>query len=107
MESQILRNIQQNIANSPVRPYYADEVVVAHTMKAGKDSKGKVLKDAHIQLVFIDMTTQKPVDKIFISPITAMGLHKALGEAIVKIEKELKSKKLEKAKKTEKTDYIR
>jgi len=106
MDNQSLRNIQQNIANSPVRPLYADEVVVAHTIKAGKKDKGKVVKEGHLYLVFIDMTSHKPVDKIVISPITAMGLYKALGESIVKIEKELKSNKVEKTKKAE-TDYIR
>lgn len=107
MENQMLRNIHQNIANSPIRPFFADEVVVAHTIRAGKNSAGKVMKEAHLQLVFIDMTSQKPVDKIAITPITAMGLYKALGESLVKIEKELKSKKVEATKKKVETDYIR
>jgi hypothetical protein len=106
MDQQTLRNIQQNLANSPVRPIYADEVVVAHTIKAGKDKADKVTKEASLQLVFVDMTTQKPVDKVVITPITAMGLYKALGESIVKIEKEMKSKSMQRAKKVE-TDYIR
>ncbi len=105
MDTQALRNIQQNLANSSVRPLYADEVVVAHTIKAGKDGK-TVIKEGHLQLVFIDMTTQKPVEKVFISPLTAVGLYRALGESINKINKELKSKTIEKTKKTE-TDYIR
>lgn len=107
MENQTLRNIQQNMANSPVRALYADEAVVAHTIKSGKNKAGKTTKEAHLQLVFIDMTTQRPVDKIVISPITAMGLYNAIGESLVKIEKELKSKKVEKTKKESKPDYIR
>ncbi len=106
MDNQAIRNIQQNIAATNVRPLYADEIVVAHTIKAGKNAKGKVMKEGHLHLVFIDMTTQKPVSKIVVSPITAMGLQKALGDSVVKIEKELKSKKFEKSKKVD-TDYIR
>ena len=106
MENQTVRNIQQNLANSPVRPIYADEIVVAQTVKTGKDEKGKVIKEGHVQLVFIDMTTQRPVDKVILSRLTAKGLYKALGDSIVKLEKELKSKKIEKNKKVE-TDYIR
>lgn len=106
MESQTVRNIQHNVANSPVRPLYADEIVVAHTIKAGKGKGKKVQKEGHLHLVFIDMTTQKPVDKVVISPITARGLYNALGESLNKLEKELKSNKIEKSKKVE-TDYIR
>ncbi len=106
MDSQTLRNIQQNLATTNIRPVYADEVLVAHTIKAGKNAKGKVSKEAHLHLVFIDMTTQKPVDKVVLSPITAMGLHKALGDSLVKIDKELRSKRVEKGKKVD-TDYIR
>jgi len=106
MENQTLRNIQQNLANTALRPVFADEIVVAHTIKGGKTTKGKPMKEAHLHLVFIDMTTQKPVDKIVLSPITAMGLYNALGESLAKIEKEIKNKKTEKAKKVE-TDYIR
>jgi hypothetical protein len=107
MDNQSLRNIQQNIATTPVKTLYADEIVVAHTIKAGKDKKGKVMKEGHLHLVFIDMTTQRPIDKIAISPITAMGLHKALGDTLLKIDKELKNKKLDKRKKTDTSDYIR
>jgi len=106
MENQTLRNIQQNLATTNIRPIYADEVVVAHTIKAGKSANGKVAKEAHLHLVFIDMTTQRPVNKIVLSPITAMGLHKALGDSISRIDKELKGKKVEKGKKAD-TDYIR
>jgi hypothetical protein len=106
MDNQTLRNIQQNIASSPLKPVYADEVVVAHTIKAGKTKDGKINKEGTMQLVFVDMTTQKPVDKIVITPITAMGLYNALGESISKMETELKSKKVQKSKKVE-TDYIR
>ena len=110
MENQMLRTIQQNITNSFVRPTYADEAVVAHTVKAGKDEKGKIVKEAHLQLVFLDMTTQKPTDKIVISPLTALGLQKALAESLSKINKELKSKRKiekEKPKKPEIETYIR
>ena len=106
MDNQTLGNIQQNLATTPIKGLYADEIVVAHTIKAGKNKDGRVMKEGHLHIVFIDMTTQRPIDKVVISPITAMGLYRALGETLVKVEKELKSKKIEKSKKVE-TDYIR
>lgn len=107
MENLALKNIQQNIAASSIRPVYADEVVVAHTVKAGTDQTKKVSKEGHIHLVFIDMTTQKPVDKVVLSPITARGLLKALTESLVKIDRELKSKKLSAKPREETSPYIR
>ncbi len=107
MDNQTLRNIKQNLAITPIKPIYADEVVVAHTVKAKKDDKGRIAKEGHLHLVFLDMTTQKPIEKIIISPITALGLYKALGESIEKIEKELKSRKMAREKTSESTDYIR
>jgi hypothetical protein len=107
MENLALKNIQQNIAATSVKPVYADEVVVAHTVKAGMDQAKKISKEGHIHLVFIDMTTQKPVDKVVISPITARGLVKALAESLVKIDKELKSKKLSSKPTEETSPYIR
>lgn len=106
MDNQTLRNIQQNMANSPLRPIYADEIVVAHTIKSGKDKDGQGKKEAHLHLVFVDMTTQRPVDKVVISTITARGLHKALGDSLDKLDEEIKKGKIEKEKRTE-TDYIR
>jgi hypothetical protein len=106
MDQQAVRAIQQNLASTPLRPLYADEIVIAHTVKAGKNKDGKITKEGHLQIVFIDMTTQKPVEKIVISPLTARGLYSALGESLQKIEKDLKSKKVESSKKVE-TDYIR
>ena len=107
MDNQMIKNIQHNIASTPLRPVYADEIVVAHTIKTskGRTSK-KVDKVVHIHQVFVDTTTQKPVDKVVISHITAKGLYKALGDSLLRLDKELKSNKVEKAEKTE-TDYIR
>jgi hypothetical protein len=107
MESQTLRTIQQNIAASSVRPLFADGIVVAHTIKSTKEKGNKKPeKEAHVHLVFLDMTSQKPMDKVVISRITARELHRALGDSLDKLEKELKSNKVEKAEKVE-TDYIR
>ena len=107
MENNTIRNIQQNLATSTARPIYSDEIVVAHTIKSGKDDKGKIMKEGHLQIVFIDMTTQKPVEKVVLSPITAKGLLKALSESLTKMDKEMKKKTVTVAKKSESTDYIR
>lgn len=107
MESQTIKNIQHNLTTTSIRPLYADEIVVAHTIKTGRDHKGKAVKEGHVHLVFIDMTTQRPIEKIVISPITGKGLAKALTDSISKLEEELKNKKKEKVEKVKKpaTDY--
>ncbi len=103
----MIRNIQQNISSASLRPVYADEIVIAHTIKSNKEKdKKKVDKEAHLHLVFVDMVTQRPVDKVVISHITAKGLYTALGDTLSKLDKELKNNKVEKAEKIE-TDYIR
>lgn len=108
MDNQVLKNIQQNLVQSNIKPEYADEIMVAHTVKAGKDEKGKIRKEGHMHLIFLDMTTQKPVSKVVISPITARGLVKALSESVQKLEKELNAKGLpKKAHEATSTDYIR
>jgi hypothetical protein len=112
MENPAIKNIQHNLTTTFVRPLYADEIVVAHTIKTGKDEKGKITREGHIHLVFIDMTTQKPIEKIVISPITAKGLVKALDDSVKKLAEEVKKKKVEKSEKLEKRekrdyDYIR
>jgi len=107
MENQMLSNIQQNIMSSALRPAYADEAVVMHTIKTSKNSEGKIVKEGHMHIIFVDMTTQKPIDKVVVSPITAAGLVKALSESLVKLDAELKNKKIEKARKKVEIDYIR
>jgi len=111
MENQVIKNIQHNLATSFVRPLYADEIVVAHTIKTGKDDNGKIIKEGHLHLVFIDMTTQRPIEKVVISPVTAKGLIKALEDSVEKLDVELKSRKVSKKepeeKKHESASYIR
>jgi transcription antitermination factor NusG len=102
MDSQMIKNIQHNITNTPLRPVYADEIVVAHTIKSSQGKKEKkVEKEAHLHLVFVDMTTQKPVDKVVISLITAKGLYKALGDTLARLDKELRSNKVGKDEKAD------
>lgn len=102
-----MKNIQQNIVQSDIKPLYSDEIIVAHTVKAGKDEKNKIKKEGHLHLIFLDMTTQKPISKVVISPITAKGLTKALTESVQKLDKELKTKELPKRAQETATDYIR
>jgi hypothetical protein len=106
MDSNMIKNIQQNMLQSDIKPLYSDEVLVAHTIKTGKDEKGKLTKEGHLFLIFVDATNQKPIAKIAVSPLTAKGMLKALSESVTKIDKELKSKSLPKRPR-EDPDYIR
>jgi len=106
MDQNIMKHVQQNILQTNIRPLFADEALVAHTIKTGKDDKGKLTKEGHIFLIFVDATNHKPVDKIALSPLTARALYGALGDALDKLDIELKSKAAPKKAKVE-TDYIR
>lgn len=91
---ELMKKAQANISATRVPPLYADEVFVAHVIKANKDSKGKTSKEGHFVLIFIDITNQQPIAKIVLSPSTAKNLKNAIEKDIQSFESEIKSKKI-------------
>jgi|GEM_PF-3086629 len=93
---------QIRIDLSRVLPIYADEAMVISRIKAKKGEK-KVAKEGVIEIVFLDQLSQPPkaISRIVVPKLTAEGLHKILGENIIKLDKELRSKTVPKQKKAE------
>lgn len=80
-----------------VKPLFADDVVVAHTIKQHKDSKGKISKEGYVSLVFVDAMSQRAISRVTLSKTTARVLADVLKRDVENLEKELKSKKPMKA----------
>lgn len=81
-----------NIEIDPtVKPIFADEIIVAVNIKQEK-KKGKLTKEGHLSLIFLDMFTKRAVSRIVISSNTAKALDNVLKINIERLEKELKSK---------------
>lgn len=76
-------------------PLFADEVMVGVIVKTRKIN-GNVEKEGYIRLGFIDMAKRQVFAEIVLSKITAMALLKILKQNLEKLEKELKSKKIQK-----------
>lgn len=108
MNPQVMEKMKQNIQASDLKPVYADEVLIMRNIKAHKNEKGKVEKEGHIALLFIDMMNQRPTGKYILSLSTASQLQGILVREIKEIKKDLKRKILPKqAKKApESTGYI-
>ena len=88
----VMKQAQQNIMKSRMPPIFADEAVIITPIRAMKDKDGKITKEGHVVVVFVDMTTQQPVSKIAMTTTTAKNLERALTNSIERLEKDLKSK---------------
>lgn len=83
-----IERIRENIALSDEKPYFADEVMVLRTVK----SSGEKKKEGYLEFVFIDMTNQKPVSKIVVSPGTARAFAAIISKELEQLDREIKSK---------------
>ncbi|MCK5233590.1 MAG: hypothetical protein KAJ91_02120 [Candidatus Aenigmarchaeota archaeon] len=90
----VMKQAQQNIMKSRMPPIFADEAVIITPIRAMKDKDGKITKEGHVVVVFVDMTTQQPVSKIAMTMTTAKNLERALANSIGRLEKDLKSKNI-------------
>lgn len=108
MNPQVMEKLKQNIQVSELNPLFADEVLIMRNIKVRKLPKGKLEKEGHMALLFVDMMNVRPVGKFILSLSTATQLHAILGKEIEGIKKDLKSKTIPKtAKKVEEsTGYI-
>ncbi len=96
LNANISANISANIASSSLQPIFADSTAIAMRMKAFKNAKGAVEKEGLLEIIFIDMVTQKPVGEFVITKNTAKELLTGLTQHIATLEKELASKDLPK-----------
>ena len=102
---------QVQVDVSRVIPIFADEAMVVSRVKSkkGNDSKN-VIKEGHIELIFLDQLSQPPkaISRVVISRYTAASLNSILSDNLSKLDAELKSKKMpEQPKKVEKQEIKR
>lgn len=91
----LTKDMQVKLVQSPATvPVHADEVILITPVKSMKDKKGKVRKEGHVVMVFVNVTTQQAVSKIEMSVNTAMNLRTTLERALERVNKELASKKM-------------
>lgn len=96
-----------------VKPLFADRLMVGTLLQSSKqrDETGKIRKEGHIRIGFIDGMKNQVISDIVISLMTAKDLTKFLDDNIKKLEEELKSGEPPKLPKvtttTEAPEYIR
>ena len=86
-------DIKNKINLSNMKSYFADEVLISANVKARKIKKN-IDKEGFVRLLFLNMTNHEPVSEIVLSRFTAERLLFSLKDALGKLEKEMKSKKM-------------
>jgi hypothetical protein len=94
MNPQVMEKMKQNVLTSDIKPVYADEVLIMRNIKTHRNEKGKIEKEGHVALVFIDMMNQRPVGKYILSLSTAAQLQGILAREVKEIKRDLKRKNL-------------
>ena len=96
-----------------IKPLFADKVMVATLLQSSKekDENGKIRKEGHVRIGFIDGMTNRVITDVVIGLMTAKDLTKILDDNIKKLDEELKSGEPPKMPKitttTETPEYIR
>ena len=83
-----------------VKPLFAHDVAISASFKARKTGE-EIEKEANIELVFLDVKAKQAIARITLPLITVKDLPRLLNDTLEKIDKELKSKEMPKAKKIE------
>ncbi len=83
------------------RPVFAHDVVISTIYKTNKTKKGTIKKEAHPELLFVDVIGKQAVARVAL-PFTVLEvLPQLLTDNIQKIKKELKSKEMPEKQKVE------
>lgn len=94
-------------------PLFADEVMLGVTLKASKekDETGRIKKEGHVRLGFIDVMRGQMIAEVVLSSMTAKALLEILDKNLKKLDEELKSgeppKEIVATATTEEPGYIR
>lgn len=88
-----------NLRNT--RPLFAHDVLLSTIYKTHKTKRGKIKKEAHTELIFIDIISKQAVARIALPFNVINILPKLFSDNIKKIKKELKSKEIPKKEKVE------
>ncbi len=75
------------------KPLFADKVIIATLLQSSKkkDETGKIKKEGHIRIGFIDLMKNQIITEVVLGLMTAKGLMKNLDDTIKKLDEELKS----------------
>lgn len=103
VNEQLNANISANIAASELRPIFADATAIAVRFKALKNDKGAIEKEGFLEIIFVDMLTQKPLGEFVLTKNTAKELVTSMTVNITNLEKELASKDMPKPPEIKKT----
>ena len=76
-----------------VKPLFADRVIVVTLLQSSKkkDETGKIRKEGHIKICFVDAMKNQIITEVVTSLMTAKDLTKILDDNIKKLDEELKS----------------
>jgi len=83
------------------RPVFAHDVVISTVYKTNKTESGTIKKEAHTELLFVDMIGKQAVARIALPFTVLEALPQLFTENIKKIKKELKSKEMPEKQKVE------
>ncbi len=84
-----------------VRPMFAHDVAISTVYKTNKTKNGKIKKEAHTELLFVDMISKQAVARIVL-PFTVLEvLPQLITDNIKRIKKELKNKEIPEKQKVE------
>jgi hypothetical protein len=93
----VMRECQQNISRTDLRPVFANEVFVATPIKTKKDKAGKLHREGYAELIFIDIVTRRPVSRIVLLPNLAKDLCRILEGKMKEFDKLIKNTKPDKS----------
>jgi len=101
------QQIEVAIRTTNEKCLFAEEFAIGLSVRATPlDKKGKkVRKEGIVKIFFLDAATQKVVSEIALTSITAKSLAQGLMKNVMKLEKELASKKIAKKVKVSKPSY--
>jgi len=76
-----------------VKPLFVDNAMVAVQLQASKekDETGKIRKEGHIRIGFIDGMKNQVITEVVMSLMAAKNLTKILDDSIKRLDEELKS----------------
>ena len=88
-----------NLGNVP--PIFAHDAIMSTMTRTKKTKAGKTVKEAHTELIFIDIVRKAALARIVLPLDVPEDMPKMIEENLKKIKKELKSKEVPKEQKIE------
>jgi hypothetical protein len=81
-----------NLGNIP--PIFAHDVAMSTVTKTKKTKRGKIIKEAHTELVFIDAVRKAAIARIMLPMSVLEEIPKMIEDNLKKIKKDLKDKEM-------------